>query len=393
MTAMYTLRKGGSYDRFKMMIDAFLEKEWEVHCLSLTPIQIEHSLFYNHVMYFPFKTVDGFLARLAVLSIFPPWALWVGWRNRIDLIIAFGSLYAFIQGFSKWLLKRPMVTLIRGSSTFGLKMQDSLTYFQQLNRFLENIGFLLSDRIITNNAATRGEILKNMGKRNNLDVQVLHNDIPLMNIREPEDISKTRDKYEISGDAKVLVTAGVLNQGKNIEVLINSLPRIEMKNLHLLVVGDGSTEADFQYRDFLKARAKELKVEERVIFTGWVEKEGLWKIYLASDLFVMPSINEGMPNAMLEALGVGLACMGSNIPGIKDILQYEELMFDPLDEQALADKIRRLFSDFGYLSEIKRLCQERKKVFLFDWQEKVYEMVLGHLRPMPGKEIERSPQI
>jgi hypothetical protein len=64
-----------------------------------------------------------------------------------------------------------------------------------------------------------------------------------------------------------------------------------------------------------------------------------------------------------------------------------------LDEQALADKIRRLFSDFGYLSEMKRLCQERKKVFLFDWQEKVYEMVLGHLCPVPGKEIERSPQI
>ena len=41
-----------------------------------------------------------------------------------------------------------------------------------------------------------------------------------MDIHEPEDISKTRDKYGIPGDAKVLVTAGILNRGKNIETLI-----------------------------------------------------------------------------------------------------------------------------------------------------------------------------
>ena len=125
MTAMYTLRKGGSYDRFKMMIESFLEKQWEVHCLSLTPIRIEHSFFHNHVMYFPFKTADGFIAKLLVLSIFPLWAIWVGWRNKIDLFIAFGSLYAFIEALAKWLLKKPMVTFIRADSTFNLKMEDS----------------------------------------------------------------------------------------------------------------------------------------------------------------------------------------------------------------------------------------------------------------------------
>src|SRR4030042_1052127 len=118
ITAMYTLRKGGSYDRFNMMIDAFLEKEWEVHCLSLTPINNEHPLFHNHVMYFPFKAVDSFFSRLAVLSLFPLWSFWVGWRNKIDLIIAFGSLYAFIQSFAKIFLKKYMVTLIRGMSSF-----------------------------------------------------------------------------------------------------------------------------------------------------------------------------------------------------------------------------------------------------------------------------------
>jgi len=372
LTAMYTLKRGGSYDRFKMLIEAFLGRECEVHCLSLTPIEIEHPLFYNHVMHLPFKKVGGLIGKLVVLSMFPIWSVWVGWRNRIDLIIAFGSLYAFVQGLSKWFLKRPLVTLIRGDSRFGLRMQNSSKYTLYLNKGIENMGLNSSDLIITNNTALREEILKSLRKGKHIDVKVLLNNIPSIPSPHLQDIPRTRAKYGIPEDAKVLVTAGVLNQGKNIEVLINSLPRIEMKNLHLLVVGDGSTEADFQYRDFLKARAKELKVEERVIFTGWVEKEELWKIFRASDLFVLPSLSEGMPNAMLEALGLGLPCMGSRIPGIIDILQYDELLFDPLDEEALAKKIQHLFSDHQYPQGIKGLCEDRKKIFIFDWKEKVF---------------------
>jgi glycosyltransferase involved in cell wall biosynthesis len=327
-------------------------------------------------MHLPLKKVGGLIGKLVVLSMFPIWSVWVGWRNRIDLIIAFGSLYAFVQGLSKWFLKRPLVTLIRGDSRFGLRMQNSSKYTLYLNKGIENMGLNSSDLIITNNTSLREEILKSLRKGKHIDVKVLLNNIPFIPSPHLQDIPRTRAKYGIPEDAKILVTAGVLNQGKNIEVLINSLPRIEMKNLHLLVVGDGSTEPDFQYRDFLKARAKELKVEERVIFTGWVEKEELWKIYLASDLFVLPSLSEGMPNAMLEALGSGLPCMGSNIAGIKDILQYEELMFDPRDEKTLVDKIQQMFNNRQLFDEVKKLCQERKEAFNFDWKKKVFQLIV-----------------
>jgi glycosyltransferase involved in cell wall biosynthesis len=374
MTAMYTLRRGGAYDRFLMMLEAFLEKDCEIHCLSLSPILIKHSLFHNHVMYFPFKKVDGLIARLAVLSIFPPWAIWIGWRNKIDLIIAFGSLYAFIQGSAKWLLKKTMVTLVRGRSSFGLKIQNSSKWVLYLNKLIENIGFHFSDRVITNNVAIREEILKDLGGRN-IDVQVLYNNIPPMNIREPEDISQTRDKYGIPANAKVLVTAGVLHRGKNIETLVECAANIKMKNVYVLIVGDGSREADFSYRDSLKKLARRLGVEKQVLFTGWLEKEDLWKVYLASDLFVLPSLSEGMPNVLLEALGLNLACMGSWIPGIKDILQYEDLMFDPEDDKAIAHKVSRFLSDEQHANHILQLCHERKKYFFFDWKERAFQMV------------------
>jgi len=358
-----------------MMLEAFLERKCETHCLSLTPIPIDHSYFHNHVMPLPIKTREGIFVKLAVLFLFPIWSIWIAWRKKIDLIIAFGSLYAFLQGFSKWILKRPMVTFIRGSSYFGLTIQNSPRYFLHLNKIVEYLGLLFSDRIITNNIAARDGILKSLGKRKNIDVQVLYNNIPPMNISEPENVYQTRDKYGIPQNAKVLVTAGILNPGKNIESLIECLPKIQTKNIYLVIAGDGSTEADLRYKDSLRELANKLGGDKQVIFTGWLEKEDLWKIYRASDLFVLPSLNEGMPNAILEALGTGLLCLGSNIPGIREILRYDSLLFDPMDGKTLVKKIEQIFSDSQVFDKVKTFCQEREQTFRFDWEAMVFQMV------------------
>jgi glycosyltransferase involved in cell wall biosynthesis len=372
---MYTLRKGGSYDRFIMMLEAFLDRQCEVHCLSLTPIPIRHPSFQNHVICFPFRKVNSFIARFIVFSIFPIWAVWIGWRNRIDLIIAFGSLYAFLQCFAKWLLNKSMITLIRGGSSFGLRIQNSSKWILYLNKFTENVGFHFSDRIITNNVAARDEILNNSWERKNTDVQVLYNNIPAMNLLKPGDILETRDRYGIPADAKVLVTAGILNRGKNIESLVKCLSTIKKKNLYVVIAGDSSTEADLRYKDFLHRLVGKLGVDKQVLFTGWLDKEELWKIYLASDLFVLPSLSEGMPNVLLEAIGLDLPCLGSRIPGVVDILQYEELLFDPYDDEALAEKVNQFFSNENVGNRILKLSHERKKAFDFDWKERAFQMV------------------
>jgi glycosyltransferase involved in cell wall biosynthesis len=93
----------------------------------------------------------------------------------------------------------------------------------------------------------------------------------------------------------------------------------------------------------------------------------------------LPAVSErfALIKAMLESLGFDLPCLGSTIPGVKDILHYEELMFDPLEEESLLQKIRGFFSDRQFFDKVKILCQERKDVFLFDWKERVFEMITG----------------
>jgi glycosyltransferase involved in cell wall biosynthesis len=338
----------------------------------LTPIQIKHPYYHNHVVALPFGIKNGLLIKLAVLLVFPMYVLLTGWQKKIDLYIAFNLPYAFIQAIPKRILKRPMVTFVRGDFTFGLKMRDSLKYFRGLSKGMEYLGLFASDRILAVNTAIYWSIVRVIGSRKNVGVEILYNNILCVNKSTEDEAYKIRTKYGIPEDAKMLLTAGILNRGKNIETLLKCIPRVRVKNLFILIGGDGSTKADSRYLNYLKQLTKALDIEKRVVFTGWLNKKELWKVFRAADLFVLLSLNEGMPNVMLEALGFDLPCIGSRIPGIIDILQYEELMFNPLDEEAIVDKVSRVFSDVRYSNHIVSLCRERKEAFIFDWKEKVF---------------------
>ena len=372
---MYVLRRGGSYERFIMMIEAFLERGMDVHCLSLTPIRISHPRFHNHRMVLPFEIKSAVLTRLMVLFLFPWLSLLIAWREKIDLFVAFGSIYAFIFTLSKLITKRSVVTFIRGDSTFGFKNKGFMRPFLWLSQGIEYIGLYFSDRILAVNQAMEEKISKMMRSRKKIDVRILFNNIPAIHKPLTEEILQLRESYVIPKDGKVLITAGILNRGKNIEMLIKGLSTSRIENLFLFVVGEGSSEMDLGYCDTLKELAKELNVDRRVLFTGWLEKKELWRHFVAADLFILPSLREGMPNVMLEALGCDTSCMGSNIPGIRDILKYDDLMFDPLNQLSLNEKVTSYFSDPSFYQRVKRSCHDLKENFVFDWKERTYQMV------------------
>lgn len=376
----YTVKRGGAYDRFKMMMEALLEGGCEVHCLSLTPIRIGNSHYHNHLLFHPFKRNGGLATKSWVLFAFPLYSFVVGWRKRIDLFVAFGSLYAFIQAIPKLLLRRPAVTFIRGSFAYGLSNQKSSLLFLWLYALIEKIGVLASDRIIVNNFALKEEMLRIASHRKGVEINVLFNNIPPIPWMTSMEISQKRRQLNIPQEAKVLITAGVLNRGKNIEVVLQSLPKTDVRNLYLLIVGESFTREDLRYKKYLQELSRGLSVEERrIIFTGWVEKGELWQLLRSSDLFILASKKEGMPNILLEALGCDTPCFGSDIPGIRDILHFKELMFNPMDEEALTGKVQHFFSDQEFSKRVLQLCLERKEKFLFDWKKNTFEMATRSL--------------
>jgi glycosyltransferase involved in cell wall biosynthesis len=377
MTAMYTLKRGGAYERFVMLVEAFLERCCEVHCLSLTPIPVEHPYFHNHVVGLRFKTRNELLIKLKVILLLPLYSFLIARRERIDLFVAFGLLYAFIQGIPKWVLKRQMVTLIRGDSSFGFKMRNSFRPLWWVNSLMEKMGLIFSDQIITVTTGAREEIKRKIRKWRRVEIDVLFNNIPSVTESTAVENRQTREQWGIPLEGHVVVTGGVVNRGKNIESLVKSLPAIEIDSLYLLIAGEGSAKADFRYKEDLQTLTEHLGLGEKVIFTGWLDKRELWKVLCAADLFVLPSENEGMPNTLLEALSCNVPCMGNDIPGVREILLYDELIFDSPNEQAMAEKIRKFFSNDAFRERAKVLCAERRKTFVFDWREKAFQIIVG----------------
>ncbi len=117
-------------------------------------------------------------------------------------------------------------------------------------------------------------------------------------------------------------------------------------NLKLVLVGDGKHRAE------LEARAAKQRVAERVCFLGWLPAGDAVRAQLdGADLFVLPSHQEGLPRAMVEAMARALPCIGSTVGGIPELLSGEDLV-PPGDVAALAGKIRAVVTNPGRMARM-----------------------------------------
>lgn len=150
----------------------------------------------------------------------------------------------------------------------------------------------------------------------------------------------------------VLVSVGELSKRKNHQVILEALHILNDERLKLIICGEG------QLYDDLKEKAVRLGIEEQVIFCGFVKNVGDYlKI---SNIFIYPSLFEGLGIAGLEAMDKGISIIGSNRRGIRDYVLDNKtgLLFEPNDADMLADKIKFLME---HESEEKRLIRNATK--------------------------------
>lgn len=140
-------------------------------------------------------------------------------------------------------------------------------------------------------------------------IEIIKNGIALENCK-PRWMTSSyplRNKYGIPKDAKVLVTVGRLEGVKGQKYLIEAFEKLvgRHKNIFLWIIGDGSLKENL----FSYVKSKEL--ENTVFFTGNVNNV---KDYLSeTDVFILPSLSEGTPMALLEAMASGLTIVATRV--------------------------------------------------------------------------------
>jgi glycosyltransferase involved in cell wall biosynthesis len=155
------------------------------------------------------------------------------------------------------------------------------------------------------------------------------------------EIEKEKTRLGIGLDSKVVGTVGKLREEKGIEYFIRAAHIVLQKypQTTFLVVGDGPL------RQNLEKLAKQLKVENNILFTGY--RQNVPVILSLFDIDVMPSLTEGSPLALLEAMAMGRPIIATDVGGIKEILEDKKtgLLVQPRDSSALAQGILHLFEN------------------------------------------------
>jgi glycosyltransferase involved in cell wall biosynthesis len=104
-------------------------------------------------------------------------------------------------------------------------------------------------------------------------------------------------------------------------------------NCHVTFVGDG------EYKEKLQQMAVTLGVADKVSFIGKIsDRDYIKQLFDEADIFVLPSRQEGLPRAMIEAMSRALPCVGTNVGGIEELID-NDFIIEVNDPQALADKV------------------------------------------------------
>jgi glycosyltransferase involved in cell wall biosynthesis len=156
---------------------------------------------------------------------------------------------------------------------------------------------------------------------------------------------------------RVIGFVGELREKKGIKTLLSAYAQVNKKQpLVLLIVGEIRQGEDKKYFDeFLT-----LHPNLQIIVTGYAPSSELPKYLAAMDIFVHPSLRDGMPNAILEAMACGKAVIATQVGGIKDVVEDGKngIIVNVNDENMLTEKILELLDNTKRRSDLGKNARE-----------------------------------
>lgn len=136
-------------------------------------------------------------------------------------------------------------------------------------------------------------------------------DFPVLR-HEPEDM---RNRYRIPGN-RVVVCVGRLSPEKGLDYLLRAFRTVvdRLPDASLLIVGDGPLTNQLEYL------SRELRLESHIKFAGRLSHEEISSVLAIADVVVLPSIIEGLPIVLLEAMAMGKPVVASRVGGIPEVV-------------------------------------------------------------------------
>ncbi|MEO1441795.1 MAG: glycosyltransferase family 4 protein, partial [Chloroflexota bacterium] len=201
--------------------------------------------------------------------------------------------------------------------------------------------------------------------RPNDDIEVIPNGVDLQRF-------SITDLENRPPDAPLTVlSVARLVERKGTGDLLNAFQRVRdhHANAKLLLVGRGDKEKQF------RQQASELGLEDMVEFRGAVPHHDIPAVYNEADVFVLPSLNEGMSNAVLEAMASGLPVVTTYTGGTAELLRGNGMIIPKQSPDAIAKSVNELLADRALRVQMGKRSREIAETLVW---EKVTENYLNY---------------
>lgn len=282
--------------------------------------------------------------------------------NNYDLIWAIMASYA---GLAATIFKRnhpniPFLLTVQEGDHFERKMGLLSFVFRQVFKSAEKI------QVISSYLA---DWAREMGTKG--PISIVPNGVNYEHFSQAiaaSDLKSAEEKIGKNPGDIFLVTTSRLVTKNAVGDIIQSLKFLP-ENIKLLVIGIGDEE------QVLKQSAKDLSVQQRVIFLGFVNQKTI-PIYLkACDIFVRPSLSEGFGNSFIEAMAAGIPVIATPVGGITDFLVDKKtgLLCDVSNPEDIAVKIKEMISNPELKNSLIKNAYEMVKE-KYTWEKVVLGM-------------------
>ncbi len=220
----------------------------------------------------------------------------------------------------------------------------------------------MADKVISLSESTLRDFISLTSARKD-KVSVVHLGVDWATSSFPRERAElVKKKYGIDG--KYLLFVGMIEPRKNVGNLILAYDKLLKvnKDYHLVIVG----KKGWGYRKVFNL-IDDLRLHDRITFTGFVEEEDKPFIIRDAKIFVYPSMYEGFGIPVLEALSLGIPTITSNVSSLPEITGGAALLVDPANVDELYLGIKRLLEDETLYQELKKkaVLQARK----FSWMK------------------------
>ncbi len=290
--------------------------------------------------------------------------------KRIEVLHAHNLAPLFYAGVATRVLpmiRRPALVYSEHNQIYSATQKQR----QRMRSYLK-----LADRIVTVSQDLQRTLLNEAGARPD-KTHVLYNGIDGKRFVFQDPLKVRRELGIPDGDF-VFGTAVVLSEQKGIGYLLEAARELLARTtgLRFVIAGDGPKRAE------LESQAREMGLGERVMFLGY--RQDVPELISSFDAYVLSSLWEGLPLALIEALAIGKPIVCTSVGGNPEIVEngVNGFVVPPRDSSALAAALLRLFEDQAFVVNVReRNVRRFKEHFslesMIGAHEQMFEQLVG----------------